>query len=528
METNALRAVRISLFLILTFAFILNSDAGSATWDLNSTSGDWNTAANWTPDTVPNGSTQTATFAESNTPEVALSASTTVKNIVFSPGASAFTISTYLEALEIEGKGMINNSGVTQQFLVPIDPSGSHGLLEFFNTAKAGNNTAYSIEGSEAATDGGQINFWNSSSANGASFVLQGGGSHARTTGGRVFFNDTSTAGNGTFDCQSGGSGNFGGSFAAVIFNDTSSAGNATLTAEPAVDNSSFYGTVVFEGESSAANATLIAMGPQNREGGVLFFSESSTGDRATVKILGTGTMWMHVITGPTLTIGSLEGEGTLFMESKNLVVGSNNSDTSFTGAIEGSGSLTKIGTGVFILAENGKRVHTGPLIVEGGALLAGISAAPATGSGPVQVNHGAFGGKGQVAGAVTVGDGTGPGAFLSPGIHGAGVLTIQSSLTFKDSSQCNWDLEATLVEADQTIAKGVTIGSGVLFAPHVRGDMPLPTGTVFTVLSNTDSTPIAGTFGNLPDGGTITVGSNTFQANYEGGDGNDLTLTIL
>ena len=30
--------------------------AGSATWDLNPGSGDWNTATNWTPATVPNGS----------------------------------------------------------------------------------------------------------------------------------------------------------------------------------------------------------------------------------------------------------------------------------------------------------------------------------------------------------------------------------------------------------------------------------------------------------------------------------------
>ncbi len=32
----------------------------------------------------------------------------------------------------------------------------------------------------------------------------------------------------------------------------------------------------------------------------------------------------------------------------------------------------------------------------------------------------------------------------------------------------------------------------------------------------------------NLPDGGSITVGNNTFQASYEGGDGNDLTLTVV
>jgi len=55
-----------------------------------------------------------------------------------------------------------------------------------------------------------------------------------------------------------------------------------------------------------------------------------------------------------------------------------------------------------------------------------------------------------------------------------------------------------------------------------------LTSGTVLSAISNTSADPISGTFSNLPDGGTITVGSNIFQANYEGGDGNDLTLTVV
>ena len=49
-----------------------------------------------------------------------------------------------------------------------------------------------------------------------------------------------------------------------------------------------------------------------------------------------------------------------------------------------------------------------------------------------------------------------------------------------------------------------------------------------FTAISNTVTTPIVGTFANLPDGSTFTVGRNTYQADYQGGDGNDLTLTGL
>jgi len=47
-------------------------------------------------------------------------------------------------------------------------------------------------------------------------------------------------------------------------------------------------------------------------------------------------------------------------------------------------------------------------------------------------------------------------------------------------------------------------------------------------VLSNTSASPISSTFSNLPDGGIVTVGGANFQANYEGGDGNDLTLTVV
>jgi len=52
--------------------------------------------------------------------------------------------------------------------------------------------------------------------------------------------------------------------------------------------------------------------------------------------------------------------------------------------------------------------------------------------------------------------------------------------------------------------------------------------GTVFTIIDNTAATAIAGVFSNLPNGSTITAGSNTLQVNYQGGDGNNLTLTVV
>jgi hypothetical protein len=37
-----------------------------------------------------------------------------------------------------------------------------------------------------------------------------------------------------------------------------------------------------------------------------------------------------------------------------------------------------------------------------------------------------------------------------------------------------------------------------------------------------------SGTFSNLVDGSTFASNGNNFQVNYEGGDGNDLTLTVV
>src|SRR6516165_10216804 len=81
---------------ILPIYFLLlsrqGSFAGSATWNLSPTSGDWNTPANWTPATVPNGPNDTATFGVSNVTGLSFSHTIEINGIVFNAGASAYTI----------------------------------------------------------------------------------------------------------------------------------------------------------------------------------------------------------------------------------------------------------------------------------------------------------------------------------------------------------------------------------------------------------------------------------------------------
>jgi len=50
------------MVLTLSFDALHAVYAGSATWSLNATTGDWNTATNWTPPTVPNATIDTRHF----------------------------------------------------------------------------------------------------------------------------------------------------------------------------------------------------------------------------------------------------------------------------------------------------------------------------------------------------------------------------------------------------------------------------------------------------------------------------------
>jgi hypothetical protein len=85
----------LSLVAVVSLLVVLSQSqtlASSATWKLNPTNSDWNTAANWTPMTVPEDPADIATFAKSNTTAIAISSSIVIDSIVFNAGASSFTI----------------------------------------------------------------------------------------------------------------------------------------------------------------------------------------------------------------------------------------------------------------------------------------------------------------------------------------------------------------------------------------------------------------------------------------------------
>lgn len=107
------------------------------------------------------------------------------------------------------------------------------------------------------------------------------------------------------------------------------------------------------------------------------------------------------------------------------------------------------------------------------------------------------------------------------------GILTIQRQLVLSAYATYDFAINSSQVASDGVAAQGVTINNATLLYAD-NGTATLPPGTVFTVISNTSADPTVGVFNNLPDGTIVTIGSNTYQANYSGGDGNDLTLTVV
>jgi autotransporter-associated beta strand protein len=184
-------------------------------------------------------------------------------------------------------------------------------------------------------------------------------------------------------------------------------------------------GKTAFSGFANAEAATLIANGGTGGgEGGQIVFANLSKGGTARIELFGNGTLDISTHLQPRIgvTVGSIEGDGIVFLGAGNLGIGSNNLNTTFSGVIQDDGlggSLTKVGSGTLILS--GTNTYTGNTNVRGGVLEVDGSIMSNT-----FVNRGAT-----LAGIGTINGNVSNNGMVSPGSAGApGVLTVVHNYT--------------------------------------------------------------------------------------------------
>ena len=577
-------------------ALACNAYAGSATWNLNPTSNDWNLAQNWTPQTIPSSTTDVATFQASNITNLICGdapggegTSTIVGEIVFAPGAGAYTITItpvfdngFPSIMEVH-EGITNNSGKVQKFVMANSGTTiSSARLYFMGSANAGLDiVATNQGGAVSGVYGGFTQFLNTASAGSATCISNGGlvvGAHsgftslldesgaesatfisnpAEVAGADAAFTDVESSGNigtSTFIANPASvpgaeAGRVYASYAtaagasfiakgATVANCEAGqiytyglSGYATYTAEGGTGSGSEGGLIdIFSLPPSVQTLVVAEPGINGGLGGNILVGNEAPVDLAQFQVFGNGTLDLDLVIQSAITIGSLSGDGNVLLSGQTLRIGNNNLDTTFAGIMQGSGGVAKLGSGSLTLS--GANTYSGTTEVAAGALLLTNQSGSGTGSGAVKVKSGTLGGSGIIAGAATIGSGSGTGAFLAPATGGKKqlTLTIQSALTLNSDATYTYTFKATKNQSrtDLVIANGVTINSGAMLNLSGQTQGSLKQGLTLTVISNTRANPISGTFSNLPDGAIVTVNGNNLEASYEGGDGNDLTLTVV
>jgi len=205
---------------------------------------------------------------------------------------------------------------------------------------------------------------------------------------------------------------------AQAAFFASSDAGNATIINEGATVNGAGGGATFFYNQTRALNATLIAnSGSGGGGGGLTQFWDNAAGDTARIELFGNGLLDLTHHRS-SMGVGSIEGDGLVFLGSHTLTLGTNGLNTTFSGVIDegtgSGGSLEKAGSGTFTLS--GANTYSGSTTLSAGTLIVSNRTGSATGTGSVKANVGTLGGSGIIAGTVTVGTGSGAEHFSPRG----------------------------------------------------------------------------------------------------------------
>jgi YVTN family beta-propeller protein/autotransporter-associated beta strand protein len=238
-------------------------------------------------------------------------------------------------------------------------------------------------------------------------------------------------------------------------------------------------------------------------------------------------------------SIGSLAGAGSVTLGSATLTTGNDNTSTTFSGTISGTGGLTKVGSGTFVLT--GDNTYAGGTTINAGMLQLGNGGTSGSIIGNV-VNNGIFAINRSDAftfGGVISGTGafqqSGPGTTILSGNNTyTGTTAVNAGTLIVNGSIAN---SAVTVNAGATLAGTGTVGattilSGGTFAPGpagtpgtmtVQGNLAFQSGALYLVQVN----PSTASSANVTTGGSGTL-AGTVQAAFASGSYVSRTYTIL
>uniref|UniRef100_UPI003A8D4786 DUF4347 domain-containing protein n=1 Tax=Marinomonas shanghaiensis TaxID=2202418 RepID=UPI003A8D4786 len=166
-------------------------------------------------------------------------------------------------------------------------------------------------------------------------------------------------------------------------------------------------GTLALSGANTYTGATTVSAGKLLLQGG------SAIADSSAVTISSGAELELR---DNDEAVGSVAGAGTLTLNGGTLTVGGNNNSTTFSGVIQDSGGLTKIGTGTLTLS--GSNTYAGATDVLAGGL--SITGDSNLGSGALTLNSGTL--------SVT-GDGANIDNAISLSFNG-GVVNVGAGIT--------------------------------------------------------------------------------------------------
>jgi autotransporter-associated beta strand protein len=235
-------------------------------------------------------------------------------------------------------------------------------------------------------------------------------------------------------------------------------------------------GTLTLSG-SSYSGATAVNVGTL-QAGATNAFSSSSAFTVASGATLNLASF--------NQSIGSLAGAGNVTLGSATLTTGNNNTSTTFSGAISGSGGFTKIGSGTLTLS--GSSSYSGATAVSAGTLIVNGAIA----NSAVTVNSGAtLAGIGTVGATTILSGGT-----FAPG-NSPGTMTVAGNLAFQSGALYLVQVNPSTASSANVTTGGSATLAGTVLAAFASGSY---VSRAYTILSAAGGR--AGTFSGLTTAG--------------------------